>query len=65
MKITVNAKPHETSAQALGAVLQELGFAGKAIATAVNGQFIPRDARDGTVLKDGDQLEVLAPMQGG
>lgn len=65
MKITVNAKSHETSAQTLGAVLQELGFAGKATATAVNGQFVPRDARDGTALKDGDQLEVLAPMQGG
>jgi sulfur carrier protein len=46
-------------------VLNELGFTGPAIATALNGQFVPREARQTTALKSGDQLEVLAPMQGG
>ena len=49
----------------LHAALAELGFTGPAIATALNGDFIPRTARDTTRLTDGDRLEVLAPMQGG
>ena len=31
----------------------------------LNGAFVPGSARAGQVLKDGDRLEVLAPMQGG
>ncbi|WP_121060826.1 sulfur carrier protein ThiS [Chachezhania antarctica] len=65
MKIIVNAEPHEVSAPTLHAALAELGFTGPAIATALNGDFIPRTARDTTRLTDGDRLEVLAPMQGG
>ncbi len=65
MYITVNAKAHDISAETLGAALAELGFTGPAIATALNGQFVPAPARDTTALNTGDRLEVLAPMQGG
>lgn len=65
MQITVNAKPYDISAETLGAALAELGFASPAIATALNGRFVPTCARDTTLLATGDQLEVLAPMQGG
>lgn len=65
MKITVNAVPHEVSATVLSDVLDELGFTSLAMATALNGLFVPRDARATSTLNDGDQLEVLAPMQGG
>ena len=63
--ITVNAKPHEIAAETLAAALNELGFTSPAVATALNGQFVPRPARETTALNDGDRLEVLAPMQGG
>lgn len=65
MNITVNAKPHEVSADTLDAALIELGFAGAAIATAVNGAFVSRDSRAATMLRPGDRIEVLSPMQGG
>ncbi len=65
MHIIVNAQPHNVSGQTLAQVLPELGYNSPAIATAVNGTFIPRTARDITILQDGDRLEILAPMQGG
>lgn len=65
MKITLNAQSHDISATTLAAALAELGFTSPAVATAVNGTFVPRTARDNTPLHDGDQVEVLAPMQGG
>ena len=65
MHITVNAKPHDISAETLAAALVELGFTSPAIATALNGQFVPVPAREATHLTAGDRLEVLAPMQGG
>lgn len=65
MNIVVNAKPHKITGATLSVALDELGFTGPAFATALNGQFVSRDARAQTRLKDGDRLEVLMPMQGG
>lgn len=65
MNLIVNAQPREVTATTLANALSELGFTGPAIATALNGQFVPREARDTATLSEGDRLEVLAPMQGG
>lgn len=65
MKITVNAQAHDVTTTTLSGVLVELGFEDAAIATAVNGSFVPRTARAQTDLREGDMLEILAPMQGG
>ena len=65
MHIIVNAEPHEISPSTLAEALIQLGYDSPAIATALNGMFVPRDARTTTSVKDGDRLEILAPMQGG
>ncbi|QHQ36021.1 sulfur carrier protein ThiS [Algicella marina] len=65
MKITVNGEPHDVTASVLIDVLDELGFRNQAIATALNGGFVPKQDRGAARLKAGDQLEILAPMQGG
>ncbi len=65
MKIELNGDTVEVEHTGLDAVLTELGFTDAAVATAVNGDFVPRAARNTTVLRDGDRLEVVAPMQGG
>lgn len=65
MNITVNATPHKITATTLAAALVELDLTGPAIATALNGVFVPVAQREVTRLKDGDRVEVLAPMQGG
>ena len=65
MKIIVNGQPVETQQASLAALLEELGYGKTVVATAVNGDFTPVSRRAETELKDGDQVEVLAPMQGG
>lgn len=65
MNIFLNGSEHEVKHVNLCAVLQELGYVNKAIATAVNGRFVPHAQRDETQLREGDRLEIVAPMQGG
>ncbi len=65
MKIIVNGQSHEVAATLLGAALGELGYGEARVATALNGEFVPKPARARTRLSDGDRLEILAPMQGG
>jgi len=65
MKIIVNAEPREVTGPDLATALEQLGMQAPAVATALNGIFVPREARSATKLTDGDRLEVLAPMQGG
>ncbi len=65
MKIQVNGQLREVEAADLAAALAELGFADGVVATAVNGEFVPAGSRAGAALAEGDQLEILAPMQGG
>jgi sulfur carrier protein len=37
----------------------------ESVATALNGEFIPKTLRMSTLLNDGDQLEIIAPLEGG
>ncbi len=64
MRIDLNGAPTEVAAANLADALVALGYSG-ALATALNGGFIPVAARATTPLHDGDRVEVLAPMQGG
>jgi sulfur carrier protein len=65
MKILVNNETREVQGQNLADVLDELGYAGAVVATAVNGDFTPVRARADLMLKEGDAVEFLAPMRGG
>jgi len=65
MRILVNGDWRETESGELAATLEELGYGGRLVSTAVNGEFVAADARASTALADGDRVEVLAPMQGG
>lgn len=65
MRILVNGVWRETEAPDLAATLAELGYSGRIITTAVNGEFVAADSRPNTALAEGDRIEVLAPMQGG
>ncbi len=64
MKIVLNGEPRVVGAETLSALLEECGFSGR-VATAVNEGFVPESLRIAQILKDGDRVEVLAPMQGG
>ena len=65
MKILVNGAWRETAALDLDTALQEFGYSAAVVATAVNGEFIPAASRAKVTVRDGDRVEVLAPMQGG
>ena len=66
MKIIVNGDAHEVPAPAsLAGALDQLGFGGAVVATALNGEFVASAARGTITLSEGDRVEVLAPMQGG
>ena len=65
MRIEVNGTPRDIAATTIQDALTELGWAEARVATALNGDFVPSSARAAQALRDGDRLEVLAPMQGG
>ncbi|MFD1193685.1 sulfur carrier protein ThiS [Seohaeicola saemankumensis] len=65
MRIEVNGEPREVTATTLADALVELGWGAAKVATAINGDFVPASARATQTLRDGDRIEVLAPMQGG
>ena len=65
MKILVNGAWRETRSRELPAVLEELGYGGSVVTTAINDEFVAVAARPRKHLAEGDRLEVLAPMQGG
>ena len=65
MKLLLNGEPITTEVATLDAVLIENGYAEATVATAVNGEFVPATLRAAHTLSEGDQIEVLAPMQGG
>ena len=65
MNIQLNGETRDVSAVTLDALLIETGFEDAVVATAVNGAFVPAPSRAAQSLKDGDSIEVLAPMQGG
>lgn len=65
MRVELNGAPVDDAAETLADLLDAQGFGGKVVATAVNGEFVAASARGTTHLRDGDRIEVLAPMQGG
>ncbi|MCB8879598.1 sulfur carrier protein ThiS [Acidisoma cellulosilytica] len=65
MKIRVNDEEKTVTGASLADALAELGYDGAVIATAVNGDFTPRQRRAQLMLNEGDRLELLAPMRGG
>ena len=65
MTLLLNGAPREIAAKTLAEALAELGYAGRIVATAVNGDFVPARKRAEVILSDGDRIEVVAPMQGG
>ena len=63
-KIVVNGEATETGAATVAELVAELGYNGAQVATALNGDFVPRSARAQTKLSAGDNIEIVAPRQG-
>ena len=65
MKISINGVAKTVISANLAAVLHEAGYGDARVATAVNGHFVPACQRASCPIEDGDQVEIVAPQQGG
>ena len=66
MQVLANGEPHELeNALTLAELLLRLGYRQQHIAVAVNRTFVPRQAHDTHPIREGDEVEIVAPMQGG
>jgi sulfur carrier protein len=65
MNITINGQKKQNASPDLLALLDAEGYKDKVVAVARNGEFVPRGEYANTNLQDGDDLEIVAPMQGG
>ena len=65
MKVLLNGEPFATEALTLDDLCASLGFAEAKIATAVNGSFVAAGNRETTQLAPADEIEIVAPRQGG
>lgn len=63
--VLVNNEEYAVSATTLADLLDELGYGGARVATALDGVFIPAPGRAAASLGAGARVEVVAPMQGG
>lgn len=64
--VQLDGRPHLLlSGSSLAELVASLGHAPQAVATAVNGLFVARDARGACVLMDGDAVLLFQPIVGG
>jgi sulfur carrier protein len=65
LQILLNGEPLATEARTLGELCSDLGFTEARVATALNGAFVAAEKRDVTPLSPKDEIEIVAPRQGG
>jgi sulfur carrier protein len=65
MRVTVNGESREIAADSVAALLSELDYEGTHFAIALNYDVVPKSRWADTVLKSGDEIEIITPRQGG
>lgn len=66
MQIQLNGEPFELPAgQTVAQVLAGLDLAGRRVAVELNREIVPRSQHATTVLREGDQVEVVHAIGGG
>ena len=65
MRVTVNGEPREVASANVDALLGELEYEGTHFAIALNFDVLPRSQWAQTPLKNGDEIEIITPRQGG
>ena len=65
MRVTVNGEQREIASEHVDALLSELEYEGTHFAIALNFDVLPRSRWAETPLKNGDEIEIITPRQGG
>jgi sulfur carrier protein len=65
MRVIVNGEQREIASHSVDALLGELEYEGTHFAIALNYDVLPKSRWAETALKNGDQIEIITPRQGG
>ena len=65
MRVTVNGEQREIASASVATLLSELDYEGTHFAIAVNFDVLPKSRWAEAVLKNGDEIEIITPRQGG
>ncbi|MCA6114541.1 sulfur carrier protein ThiS [Bradyrhizobium sp. WSM 1738] len=65
MRVMVNGEEREITAERVDALLAELDYEGTHFAIALNYDVVPKSRWAETLLKAGDEIEIITPRQGG
>jgi len=65
MRVIVNGEQREIASTRVDALLGELEYEGTHFAIALNYDVLPRSRWAETALKNGDEIEIITPRQGG
>jgi sulfur carrier protein len=65
MRVIVNGEQREISSARIDALLGELEYEGTHFAIALNFDVLPKSRWAETELKNGDEIEIITPRQGG
>ena len=65
MRVTVNGEAREITASSVDALLSELEYEGTHFAIALNYDVLPKSRWAETPIKNGDEIEIITPRQGG
>ena len=63
--VKVNGKPLDIAGKTIAEYLATTNYDIKRIATELNGDIVPKAAYAGTVLSDGDSIEIVSFVGGG
>jgi sulfur carrier protein len=65
MRVIVNGEQREIVSHSVDALLAELEYEGTHFAIALNHDVLPKSRWAETPLKNGDEIEIITPRQGG
>ena len=65
MRVMINGEQREISSSRVDALLSELEYEGTHFAIALNYDVLPRSQWAQTPIKNGDEIEIITPRQGG
>ena len=65
MRVTVNGEQREILSSRVDALLSELEYEGTHFAIALNYDVLPKSQWAQAQIKNGDEIEIITPRQGG
>lgn len=63
--VKINGALTDADGKSISEILAELGYSDRRVAVELNMEIVPKSEYDGTVLKDGDSVEIVRFVGGG